>query len=1357
MSTRKGRFTVVRALLGACMLAVSLIGAAQAGEDASLVLRVKFDEKDISKYHDELTGTSVAAHNARPVQGVDGLGTTFLFDYKGGIATRIEIPVTPKLKRMDTTRLSWEFWFSPVEDHYSQIFNVGEPVTVRWRLGHFLWFTLTTHDKEVRRVIAERGCIPALTFPEPTWYHFMGTYDGEEGRIYINGRLVGRKKFKGKKKLLPFEKPFPMGGSRWNRYRGGLDEFSVYNRVFTAAQVAARYEAAKKTFKPAPQPEKKNAGTRDGEPFKKEWCRIPLKGGFADFSNTGLLTLTSRNPRWGHNNVVGYWGISNSHGMKGRYWTELTGFVKVEAGGRTGVELEGTSYRGLGIKMKMDVTADDEIRYTYTLWPAGERAPKPVVTWPFHLWYSAIPFVGYDKDGRKVWGRMIDLAETFVFTKRLELNVIKGGNRLLADLPDGWGYVVPATREPSRWLGGYATFYARMEPLRWEGWSGYSKEKPYTFRFSLKLIGDEKPPVLSKKGAELITPELPFDFTNLYKPDASKVYLEPQGRDVPIFSHDEDVEFRINLPPGVSRKKPSCDYTVLDAYSLREIAKGSIGVDKKWWEFNGIISFKPPGPSVYLVRLKCVGPDGAVLAELEQEAAVVGPIEQPVAELGRKLKRKLVDRVDCTREDATHDFYSRSGRSRVVDTPAGKVRRTLDNKEMIRLGTNDLDWFGYRFKLADPTKVHVIEVDYPDDADRTMGIIVYEGDERRFNGKPASLSRVSSGVSTGGMYPVSNRMKTFSTIFFPTTSWCAVSVSNIHCGSYRDGPPAAAAAIRVYQLTEPLPRLPATGAGAGRLIGVYAESGELGMGPFGYNELRSEFWDDHKVPKERFYREHYRAIANMIRYMRYRGDTVYGYGAYRYRSSRFPSVHFPPGHSVMKGELLALMARMFEYNELKVLPAIQANQPLPVSRLLRRSLYEIVQGTEPSVAQVSSEGVTRAGHFGFTYTNPFHPLTRAEWLELAREIGRRYADYKAVAGIGWLTGTYWSPALLTVGYKLKKDKIDSYYFGYTYDDETMRQFAAEEKLKLPGKPGDPKRFNERYKWIMKNARDKWIAFRSRKLAELYKSLAGALHSEAPQTKFYVVGQHPGPLMNEIVAPPLETWRMAGFDPRDYKGIDGLVYVQCVPDGSGLNVYEHGSMPREWMKQIRPFLDDAALYAAVESVGASGRFLHRQFFENRLRYDPKRPWIFGRGGKTSEPLRLNHNFYPLPSGRNNLEDFALIMAHGAPEFIIWMWCDGTVPMGNEDTLREFAAFYRSLPIGEYETVKEVAGLFVRKLKGGGGGKIYYLVNTNRKPAVIRFEAEGRTAVDLVTGETIKAENGRFPVSLKAAGMRSFHVE
>ena len=1332
----------------ACLLACLCAATAVAQTELS----VKFDAGEGQGFRDQVSGQRVPANAVESMPGVDQLGARFVFDYRGGIASRVEIPVTPKLAQAGPKGISMELWLAPDKVAHSTIMQTGDLEIVRFRVDHKVWFTFEAADGEQRLISGRPGSIATISFPVPTWYHVVCTYDGQVGRVFVDGKEVGSKRFPESKPHEGFSKPLVMGGHNWLRYTGGLDELAIHDRALTAEEVAALHVAAKERSTPAPAPAKETAGTLDGKPYKKDWCRMPLKSGRAELSNTGQITLVSRHRRWGHEGVLGTLSLSNSNGMKERYWTNVSGRVVIEYGGDSRLELQGTSYRGLGVKQEVTVTPKDEVKFRYTLRRAGPRAPRPSITWPFHIWFSAMPFVGYDEAGEKICGRFIDLDSPITFTRELDWNQVKAGNRLYVKLAPGWCYRVPASREPTKWLDGYTASYAQLEPVTWDGWDGYSDAKPYVVDLLLQLIPDENPPALSKQGAREVTPERPFDFSGLYEIDATEFQLVPVGRKTPIFGPQEDVEFRVHLPNEMLPELPRCEYVVRDCYTQEVVAQGQLPVEKRWWEFNGQVAFKPPKPSVYGISMKAISREGKAIGELQQEAVVVGPVAQPVAPFGHELRLKLVDEVDCTKEDATHDFYSRSGKSRVVETKAGKARQTLDSGEMSRLGTTHLDWFGYRFGLSDPSKVHVVEVIYPGIDGQTIGINVFEPGTRTFNGKPDSRCRVASGVSTGAVYPVTNAMQRFRTVYFPGARWCTVTIANIHCGDYKSGPPAAAAHIRLYELTEPLPRLPNTGAGRERLIGIHTESGELSMGAYGYGELRGERWGTFAIPDGHFYREHYRATENLIRHLRYRGDTVYIYGAYRYRNARFPSRTFPPYHNIRKGDLLALMARMFEYNDLRIVPAVQANCPVPVARLLRCGLHEIVQG-EDSVAQVRKDGVTTCGSFGFLYTNPFHPRTHVAWARLADDLAGCYADCPAVAGIAWLTGPFWSPGLIQRGTALPKERADSYYFDYTYDDETMRQFVAEAELQLPGKVGDPKRFTQRYEWIMSHAKDQWIAFRCRALAAFYKKMADATSRRAPQQKFYVLGQCPMFLNNEVSASPLETWRKCGFDPREYGGQRNLVYVHCMPDGSGLNLYEHGPMPKKWMSQVRPFLDDPELYRAVESAGATGRYLHRQFFENHIEFDPKRPWVFGRGQWASSPTMLACNFYPQPGGRSFLEDFALMLAHGTPELICWMWCDGTVPFGNEEPMREFCAFLRTLPIGPYETVSQQNGVFVRRLTAG---TVYYVVNTNRTPADAKVALSGTEATDLVTGRSVVLEGGRLNIRLAPAGFRSFRL-
>src|SRR6185436_7778357 len=81
------------------------------------------------------------------------------------------------------------------------------------------------------------------------------------------------------------------------------------------------------------------------------------------------------------------------------------------------------------------------------------------------------------------------------------------------------------------------------------------------------------------------------------------------------------------------------------------------------------------------------------------------------------------------------------------------------------------------------------------------------------------------------------------------------------------------------------------------------------------------------------------------------------------------------------------------------------------------------------------------------------------------------------------------------------------------------------------KTDDPKRFQARYAWLMANAKDKWIAWRCQKIAELYTRLRDRLRQSRPDLKLYT----------DVFDRP-DMGLEAGVDPRLLGAIDGVVVV-----------------------------------------------------------------------------------------------------------------------------------------------------------------------------------------------------------------------
>ena len=85
--------------------------------------------------------------------------------------------------------------------------------------------------------------LPKLGLKANTWYHVVGTFDGKEIRIYVNGKLEGKKPVDKKGPVMVWNdnnieiggRPDTNGGA--NLYQGKLDELAVYNRALTPAEV----------------------------------------------------------------------------------------------------------------------------------------------------------------------------------------------------------------------------------------------------------------------------------------------------------------------------------------------------------------------------------------------------------------------------------------------------------------------------------------------------------------------------------------------------------------------------------------------------------------------------------------------------------------------------------------------------------------------------------------------------------------------------------------------------------------------------------------------------------------------------------------------------------------------------------------------------------------------------------------------------------------------------------------------------------------------------------------------------------------------------------------------------------------
>ena len=91
--------------------------------------------------------------------------------------------------------------------------------------------------------------LPKLGLKANTWYHVVGTFDGKEVRIYVNGKLEGKNPVDKKGPVMVWnDNNIEIGGrpdtnDGANLYQGKLDELAVYNRALTPTEVVTVMEA----------------------------------------------------------------------------------------------------------------------------------------------------------------------------------------------------------------------------------------------------------------------------------------------------------------------------------------------------------------------------------------------------------------------------------------------------------------------------------------------------------------------------------------------------------------------------------------------------------------------------------------------------------------------------------------------------------------------------------------------------------------------------------------------------------------------------------------------------------------------------------------------------------------------------------------------------------------------------------------------------------------------------------------------------------------------------------------------------------------------------------------------------------
>ena len=654
-----------------------------------------------------------------------------------------------------------------------------------------------------------------------------------------------------------------------------------------------------------------------------------------------------------------------------------------------------------------------------------------------------------------------------------------------------------------------------------------------------------------------------------------------------------------------------------------------------------------------------------------------------------------------------------SGTSRLVSSPLGVYREA---------GARRNDRFLLSFDVQDLGQPHVAVMTIPDDKPRTMEVVLQKltppGDTGDY--------QAQTGVFTGDEHPLSNRLVEHRVLFWPTTNKLGFIFMTAE-----NGYPAAVEKIRIYKLAGGLSKLhvhPFHGSVPAREIGLYYEDPVLHKS-FSAGPLFPGFET---------------AVDSLIGYMEWFGQSTLHYPMVWYNGPLYGSDVEP------FEEDIAERSHPYDYPRylMKRLEThgMTFNGGLQIHGLASLAPYSIIDegrvlaGEETAInMQNNNHLLTKGFHEADPDYNPLDPHVQAAVKAIVAEIADRYGDEPAFTGL----------TLVLPRHKL-------FAFGSIasgYNDINLRAFQSDTGIRMPVDPRDPQRFSKSYEWLMANAKQRWVAWRCRKIHDYYAELARILSAKRPDLKL-TVNLFPRPelyherLANYISSKDImaETLGESGLDPNLYaKDANIIVSYTMVP--ADYRFYRIAKPRNALAEAHRTAYIAPEITAPIRNLpnGAWAK-LHDRYFENPIGQTSPIPGLgvkeVGWRVSTLTPNSFHSlEYYALAV--NNLD--ALDITKGG--FVI-----GT--FGMEQWVGRFAQAFRALPAIRFDDVKGLEDP-VRVRQAVVDGKAYfYLLNCLPATADVSLDLAPRArATDLVLQQPA-GESGRLQVHLQPYELRSY---
>ena len=702
--------------------------------------------------------------------------------------------------------------------------------------------------------------------------------------------------------------------------------------------------------------------------------------------------------------------------------------------------------------------------------------------------------------------------------------------------------------------------------------------------------------------------------------------------------------------------------------------------------------------------------------------------------MNQEPKRELIQEIDCAKQ--TPDYSS--AETKVVESPLGAYRESGDKG---RVGFNmNADWFAYRLQLPSIQEPYLIEVEDPDDDERT-GLISFV--ERCPNPYAPTL-----GYASGGVYSLSNTMLTHQLYVYPREKDPRLLLQ-----TWRTGMKMAAAKIRVYRLSSLPPALKLDP--KGRSFGGYQEENIRFTSYYG-STPDGDGWANFDKAAQRF-GAHSRFIgANLWQQTigNYQATlwpckTIKGYGSESEGSWCVTgplSRKDPFKKDIVRLQLLTCEKYGIDYLGEQHLPPNRAFQLHMDKEFGGKGTLEDNGPQKPWLA-VSKTGECAVPSVSKPYWNVFYPGVQDWSASVMTEVADRYKDSPAFKGVvvrlmSWVFSAW--------------QTVPSIAWGY--EDFTIALFQKETGVNVPVAVDAPDRFAKRHAWLMANAYDKWVNWRCAKVYAYHCRLAKILTDARPDLKLFISAYGP-----DFTA----SYTEAEFQE---KGWDGLIKE------SGIDLALYNKNPAMSVQAVIVYPSSAVrggktplemafgretnwntrqtVVTAHEAKGGTVCAVHldADSFEGEMvegtaiGYDPS--------FKVRNNTTIHGAGVVTPAGIHFLERFAEAMASGNMTVI----SDGSHGYDQQQPqyMRAFLAEYRPLPpIGMQPVEAGADPVAVWQGAGDDNSMYFYIVNRLDQPVTAELRFAGAAApVRLATKEQLKLDGDVLKLTLKPYELLSF---